>query len=267
MKRLLCGTLLGSLAILTQITGASADSFVTQRDSTYSITFPSGLDSATTQYTVTMTLPSGGSNYGPTDYNLKTGNQGTTFTPSGDVTTNIPSSAPAGTPLVNGTLFNGGGGGTFSFSYTTANGPDFTHSWTTSGVAGGHNVLQFGGTGGQGFGGGGSNLVDIGGIFTVEVFIQGKWTPGTATGDVYLTNIASGYNIVSDFEYNSSLDATVFSASTGSYDGTNPSIAFNLVGDQVSAVPEPSTWAMMVIGFCGVGFMTYHRRRQAPLAA
>lgn len=38
---------------------------------------------------------------------------------------------------------------------------------------------------------------------------------------------------------------------------------FSLV--YVGAVPEPSTWAMMVIGFCGVGFMTYRRRQPAKL--
>ncbi|MEH2492918.1 hypothetical protein V1280_008857 [Bradyrhizobium sp. AZCC 2230] len=31
----------------------------------------------------------------------------------------------------------------------------------------------------------------------------------------------------------------------------------------VGAVPEPSTWAMLILGFCGVGFMTYRRRNQA----
>ncbi|UPK07716.1 PEPxxWA-CTERM sorting domain-containing protein [Bradyrhizobium sp. 170] len=30
-----------------------------------------------------------------------------------------------------------------------------------------------------------------------------------------------------------------------------------------SAVPEPSTWAMMILGFAGVGYMTYRRRKQA----
>jgi PEP-CTERM motif len=29
-----------------------------------------------------------------------------------------------------------------------------------------------------------------------------------------------------------------------------------------AAVPEPSTWAMMILGFCGLGFMAY-RRKQA----
>jgi hypothetical protein len=28
----------------------------------------------------------------------------------------------------------------------------------------------------------------------------------------------------------------------------------------VSAVPEPSTWAMMILGFLGVGFMAYRRK-------
>jgi hypothetical protein len=36
----------------------------------------------------------------------------------------------------------------------------------------------------------------------------------------------------------------------------------------VAAVPEPSTWAMMILGFAGVGFMTYRRRnKMAPHAA
>jgi hypothetical protein len=32
----------------------------------------------------------------------------------------------------------------------------------------------------------------------------------------------------------------------------------------VSAVPEPSTWAMMILGFAGVGFMAYRRRNKSP---
>jgi Laminin B (Domain IV)/PEP-CTERM motif len=35
----------------------------------------------------------------------------------------------------------------------------------------------------------------------------------------------------------------------------------------VGAVPEPSTWAMMILGFVGVGAMTYRRRKSAMLAA
>jgi Domain of unknown function (DUF4082)/PEP-CTERM motif len=32
----------------------------------------------------------------------------------------------------------------------------------------------------------------------------------------------------------------------------------------VSAVPEPSTWAMMILGFCGIGFMAYRRKQSGP---
>jgi hypothetical protein len=31
-----------------------------------------------------------------------------------------------------------------------------------------------------------------------------------------------------------------------------------------TAVPEPSTWAMMILGFCGVGFMAYRRKQNGP---
>jgi len=35
----------------------------------------------------------------------------------------------------------------------------------------------------------------------------------------------------------------------------------------VTAVPEASTWAMMILGFFGVGFMAYRRRNQMSLSA
>jgi PEP-CTERM motif len=35
----------------------------------------------------------------------------------------------------------------------------------------------------------------------------------------------------------------------------------------VAAVPEPSTWAMMILGFAGVSFLAYRRRNSAQTAA
>jgi hypothetical protein len=32
----------------------------------------------------------------------------------------------------------------------------------------------------------------------------------------------------------------------------------------VAAIPEPSTWAMIILGFAGVGFMAYRRKSQGP---
>jgi hypothetical protein len=38
----------------------------------------------------------------------------------------------------------------------------------------------------------------------------------------------------------------------------------NVIG---SAVPEPSTWALMILGFASIGFMTYRRRAPTSTAA
>jgi hypothetical protein len=40
-------------------------------------------------------------------------------------------------------------------------------------------------------------------------------------------------------------------------------MAFSLEG--VNAVPEPSTWAMMILGFAGLGFMAYRRKSKPAL--
>jgi hypothetical protein len=34
-----------------------------------------------------------------------------------------------------------------------------------------------------------------------------------------------------------------------------------------AAVPEPSTWAMMILGFLGLGYLTWRRKASLPLAA
>jgi hypothetical protein len=39
---------------------------------------------------------------------------------------------------------------------------------------------------------------------------------------------------------------------------TNGAAEFTLT----AAVPGPSTWAMMILGFVGVGFMAYRKRNQ-----
>jgi PEP-CTERM motif len=59
-----------------------------------------------------------------------------------------------------------------------------------------------------------------------------------------------------------------FGGSTYSYSGPNGeagagTFSFSLA----AAVPEPSTWAMMILGFAGIGAMTYRRRKSSMLAA
>ena len=47
-------------------------------------------------------------------------------------------------------------------------------------------------------------------------------------------------------------DANGFNGASGFYADNSGSFTV-----QISAVPEASTWAMMILGFCGVGFMAY----------
>jgi hypothetical protein len=54
--------------------------------------------------------------------------------------------------------------------------------------------------------------------------------------------------------------------------GVAPDFLSNLVlnvttDGSIGAVPEPSTWAMMILGFAGVGFMAYRRKSKATLMA
>ncbi|MBA2399451.1 MAG: PEPxxWA-CTERM sorting domain-containing protein, partial [Bradyrhizobium sp.] len=39
-----------------------------------------------------------------------------------------------------------------------------------------------------------------------------------------------------------------------------------VIAGPVNAVPEPSTWAMMILGFAGVGFMAYRRKTRLQLS-
>ena len=52
--------------------------------------------------------------------------------------------------------------------------------------------------------------------------------------------------------------ADVFSGQTGN---TGP------VDAGIAAVPEPSTWAMLLLGFAGMGFMAYVRKSKPALMA
>lgn len=50
--------------------------------------------------------------------------------------------------------------------------------------------------------------------------------------------------------------------------GPPAELLFTVNDVTVGAVPEPSTWAMMILGFAGVGFMAYRRKsKQALIAA
>jgi hypothetical protein len=49
--------------------------------------------------------------------------------------------------------------------------------------------------------------------------------------------------------------------------GSDNSNALDNIVLSTGAVPEPSTWAMMILGFAGVGFMAYRRKNAMALNA
>lgn len=145
----------------------------------------------------------------------------------------------------------------------TNNGPDLTSSWTESLVIGGRQVLHFRG--------GGSGLVDAGGKFTDTIYIQGNWADNAAVQNGHqLNGFDPSFTVGKNFVYNPTIGYTILTLSNPNMQVASPNIDFYLFGDTasaVSAVPEPSTWAMMVLGFAGIGFMAYRRKNKADLAA
>jgi hypothetical protein len=61
-----------------------------------------------------------------------------------------------------------------------------------------------------------------------------------------------------DFTYSAQFGDTQFGIFSS--DGLIFSLSVDSV-TQTSAVPEPATWAMMMLGFVGIGAMTYRRKQ------
>ena len=57
-----------------------------------------------------------------------------------------------------------------------------------------------------------------------------------------------------------------FNAQGLSFESGDYFVTLNLI-TSTSAVPEPSTWAMIILGFAGIGFMTYRRKNHMALNA
>ncbi len=73
--------------------------------------------------------------------------------------------------------------------------------------------------------------------------------PAYSATHVYSFDLNTGVSVPTQLHFGTS-DGN-FSDNSGSFSIT------------VSAVPEASTWAMMILGFAGIGFMAYRRRNQS----
>jgi PEP-CTERM motif len=71
-------------------------------------------------------------------------------------------------------------------------------------------------------------------------------------------NGSVGY--IADFNFGTPYQFYAFGASTVAFAQGNSDQEFSAIA---GAVPEPSTWAMMILGFAGISFMGYRRRNTA----
>jgi PEP-CTERM motif len=85
-----------------------------------------------------------------------------------------------------------------------------------------------------------------------------------ATPTVSLSNTVNTYD-TSTFGFFGITSSTPFTSAT--FTSLDANSTFNIPEIEfgsVAAVPEPSTWAMMILGFCGVGFLAYRRKNRGP---
>jgi hypothetical protein len=130
----------------------------------------------------------------------------------------------------------------------------------------------------------------VGSTIGFEVTNQDAFTPGVSGSNISvpIQYVINGNNIefaIPDSYFTTALTGPLTSDPTqtgsvnaGFSDGQiiqlrlSQSFSFSVAGDPTNpndlgsftleaAVPEPSTWAMMVLGFCGLGFMAYRRKK------
>ena len=162
-----------------------------------------------------------------------------------------------GTSIVNGTFKANGATGIVVF--------DITAAQLESDLA--NNQVTFSGTGVTSF------IINVEGNFTepsstnfntaqedalfnfydATSVTLGNWKTSVLAPDADLT-ISNGY-----------ISGSVFAASFSGGGELHNDNLFN--GALPSSAPEPSTWAMMLAGFAGLGFVGFRRSRKQPIAA
>jgi hypothetical protein len=85
-------------------------------------------------------------------------------------------------------------------------------------------------------------------LYTPDYMLAGFWSGVSSGGPTSVTLILGSFYSFTD---------EIGNVTDGSF----------TVKEIAAAVPEPSTWAMMILGFAGVSYMTYRRRKVAALTA
>jgi hypothetical protein len=94
------------------------------------------------------------------------------------------------------------------------------------------------------------------GQFTNGITVNGgNGSAGGESGPIHLSIALSGLD-TADFVKNT--NGYFFAADVANPAGHTGPVGANTI---TTAVPEPSTWAMMILGFCGLGFIAYRRKQ------
>jgi outer membrane lipase/esterase len=101
-----------------------------------------------------------------------------------------------------------------------------------------------------------SELVPASANVIFEIFVPDANIGGNWTGEA-VHNFGGFYDVTGA----GASDTTVETPTPPTND-----IAFAVL-TPVAAVPEPSTWAMMLLGFAGIGFMAYRRKSKTAVIA
>jgi PEP-CTERM motif len=114
--------------------------------------------------------------------------------------------------------------------------------------------LGSGGTLGNAIGATGAASVVVGNYSEIDPSTGLSEGPNSTTNDGISEDLlANGFNNVASTN-----------GTTWVNNGSPPAnVPLELEGT-VASVPEPSTWAMMILGFCGLGFMAYRRKQSGP---
>jgi hypothetical protein len=101
------------------------------------------------------------------------------------------------------------------------------------------------------------------GLYTVVSLNDGNYNQGN-----------NGGGLVNNYQKLNDLNGDItFTGSRYSFSNTFPTISDGPpldrydAGTFTAAVPEPSTWAMMILGFAGLGFMAYRQKSKSALMA
>jgi hypothetical protein len=102
--------------------------------------------------------------------------------------------------------------------------------------------------------------------YYVFTYLPGNWTTeGTAPGDYIFNSVADGFSTPT-FTYNAATNTTTVETYDPGHlgQGGGPNLSVTRVG---SAVPEPSTRAMMFAGFAGLAFVAARSAKRRAVAA